>query len=616
MLHKLPAAPAFLPTQRISETKFGAQITSSGVRFRLWAPQSERVHLALEHESASRPMHRQLRGWFELEVEGIGAGTLYRFELADGTLVPDPASRFQPQDVLGPSEVIDPRRYPWSDVGWGGRPWEEAVLYELHVGTFTPEGTFAAAADKLDYLAALGVTAIELMPVNDFPGRWNWGYDGALPFAPDSTYGRPDDLKALVDAAHGRKLMVLLDVVYNHFGPKGNFLPHYAPVFTDKHETPWGSAVNFDGHGSEMVRDFILANARYWLNEYHFDGLRLDAVHEIKDEGFNHLLHDLALQIRGSTDGRYVHLIVENEENDPEWLRRTGDWRAGLYDAQWNDDFHHLVDVALNGEASSYRADYSPHPDWLPRALATGFGFQGEPVPTRGGAPKGAPSGDLPPTAFVSFIQNHDQVGNRLFGERIAELAPERKVRAVTAMYLLAPQVPLIFMGEEWGTRQPFLFFSDVDAEFAEIIKANRRDRFGSAVLPARKDAAAPEAMAETTFMASKLDWSELDQPEHGGVLDFYAALIAVRQAEIAPRLAGLGGHAGCYELGSRRGHFRVRWRLNDGSRLELGANLADNPADGLALQAGRELWREGDIAGTRLGPWSVRWSLATETAA
>jgi maltooligosyltrehalose trehalohydrolase len=610
MLHKLPAAPAFLPTQRASETKFGTQITASGVRFRLWAPQSERIGLRLEDENVARPMRHQPRGWFELEVEGIGAGTHYRFELEDGTLVPDPASRFQPQDVLGPSEVIDPRRYPWCDLGWGGRPWEEAVLYELHVGTFTPEGSFAAAAQKLDYLAALGVTAIELMPVNDFPGRWNWGYDGALQFAPDSSYGRPDDLKALIDAAHARHLMVLLDVVYNHFGPKGNFLPHDAPVLTDRHETPWGSAMNFDGPGSEMVRDFILANARYWLNEYHFDGLRLDAVHEIRDEGFNHLLHDLALQIRGSTDGRYVHLVVEDEENDPEWLRRTGDLRAGLYDAQWNDDVHHLIDVALYGDASSYYDDYAARPDWLPRALASGFGFQGEPVATRGGAPKGAPSGELPPTAFVSFIQNHDQVGNRLFGERIAALAPVHKLRAVAAVYLLAPQVPLLFMGEEWGTKRPFLFFSDVDPEFADAIRANRRDLFGRFVLPAKRGREAPDAMAAATFAASKLDWAELAMPEHGALLDFYTALLALRQAEIVPRLAGVGGHAGAYEMGGNGGQFCLCWGLNDGSRLTLVANLTDAPADGLVLPAGRELWLEGGTAGAWLAPWSVRWSL------
>jgi malto-oligosyltrehalose trehalohydrolase len=386
-------------------------------------------------------------------------------------------------------------------------------------------------------------------------------------------------------------------------------LPHYAPVFTEKHETPWGSAMNFDGEGSEMVRDFILANARYWLNEYHFDGLRLDAVHEIRDEGFNHLLHDLALQIRGSTDGRYAHLIVENEENDPEWLRRTGDLRTGLYDAQWNDDIHHLIDVALYGRGSNYGEDYAGHPDWLPRALATGFAFQGQPVPTRHGKPKGGPSADLPPVAFVSFIQNHDQVGNRLFGERIGELAAPRKLRAVAAVYLLAPQVPMLFMGEEWGAKTPFLFFSDVDPAFAGDIKKQRQELFGRFVLPEKRGLEPPDAMAQSSFEASKLDWSEVEGEANADLLGLYRKLLAIRRDEIAPRLAGVGGHAASYEM-VRGAAFRVRWRLAGGAVLTLLANLSDEPVDGLELWAGRHLWLEGFASGTTLEGWSVVWSL------
>ena len=505
--------------------------------------------------------------------------------------------------------MIDPRRYDWTDVGWPGRPWEEAVLYELHVGTFTPAGTFAAAAEKLDYLADLGVTAIQLMPVNDFPGRWNWGYDGALPFAPDSVYGRPEDLKAFIDAAHARGLMVLLDVIYNHFGPKGNFLGKYTPLFTDKYETPWGAAVNYDGDGSAMVRDLMLANARYWLTEYHFDGLRLDAVHEMKDAGFNHMLHDLALQIRGSTDGRYTHLVIENERNEADWLRRTGDQRAGLYDAQWNDDIHHLIDIAILGDASNYTADYAGRPEWLPRALAQGFGFQGEIVPTRN-APKGQPSSDLPPTAFVSFIQNHDQVGNRLFGERIASLVDQRRVRAAAALYLLAPQIPMLFMGEEWGSRSPFLFFSDVDPAFADDIRTQRNDMFGQFVRPQNKGVEPPDPMARSTFEASKLDWEQANGAVESDLHGLYRELLRIRRKEIVPLLGGVGGSTGAYTL-LRANGFRVDWTLAGGAVLSLLANLSDEPLDGVEPWRGRHLWLEGFATGTTLEPWSLVWSVA-----
>ncbi|HTJ57320.1 MAG TPA: malto-oligosyltrehalose trehalohydrolase [Devosiaceae bacterium] len=609
MLDKSLPLQSFFPTQRFTEMKFGTRITASGTRFRLWAPLAQSIGLRLEGEPEMQPMQALPRGWFELEVEGVGHGALYRFILPDGTPVPDPASRFQPQDVLGPSEVIDPRRYQWQDVGWVGRPWEEAVLYELHLGTFTPEGTFLAAIERLDHLVDLGITAIQLMPVNDFPGRWNWGYDGALPFAPDSTYGRPEDLKALIDAAHQRSVMVLLDVVYNHFGPKGNYLPKYTPIFNPAHSTPWGDAVNFDGEGSEMVRDLMIANARYWLQEYHFDGLRLDAVHEIRDEGFNHMLHDLALQVRGATDGRYTHLVLENEFNDPKWLRRTFDLRAGLYDAQWNDDVHHLIDVVMIGERSNYQADYADRPDWLARALATGFGYQGELTHTTQ-LPKGGPSADLPPMAFVSFIQNHDQIGNRLFGERVAELAEPRRMRAAIALYLLAPQIPLLFMGEEWGTKRPFLFFYDVDPEFHEAVVVGRKERFGAYVPKEKRGIEPPDPMAESSFLESKLDWSELQQGDAADILALYRELIHIRTTEIVPLLTGVEGYSGSYEMVGGQG-FKVEWRLAGGKRLTLLANLTDEPLDGIEVWHGRHLWLEGVATGTTLEPWSVVWSLA-----
>lgn len=374
--------------------------------------------------------------------------------------------------------------------------------------------------------------------------------------------------------------------------------------------------MNFDGGGSEMVRDLMIANARYWLQEYHFDGLRLDAVHEMKDEGFNHLLHDLALQIRGSTDGRHTHLVVENEHNDPEWLRRTLDLRAGLYDAQWNDDVHHLIDVVMIGDRSNYLADYSNKPTWLPRALATGFGYQGE-LTSSGNQPKGAPSADLPPVAFVSFIQNHDQVGNRLFGERVAELAERRRMRAAIAVYLLSPQIPMLFMGEEWGTKRPFLFFSDVDQEFREGIIEQRKLVFGKYVAKEKRGIEPPDPMAESSFRNSKLDWSELQQTGAVDLLGLYRKLIQIRRTEIVPLLLGVGGHSGGYEMVGGHG-FRVEWRLGQGKVLTLLANLHDEPLDGVELWRGRHLWLEGFATGTTLEPWSVVWSLgeAEEVAA
>src|ERR1700710_36478 len=298
--------------------------TKEGVHFRLWAPNQDQVSLVID-ERDPMSMQRSNDGWHELLAPNEKAGIRYKFQLQDGLQVPDPASRFQPADVHGPSEVIDPHGYQWNDSAWAGRPWEESVIYEVHIGAFTQEGTFRSAIDRLDYLADLGVTAIEIMPVADFPGSWNWGYDGVLLFAPDSSYGRPEDLKRLVEAAHARGLMIFLDVVYNHFGPEGNYMGTYAPMMTETHQTPWGPAVNFDNDGAAMMRNLVFANTRYWLNEYRFDGLRFDAVHEIRDSGPKHMLQDLAEQIRASTDGRHIHLIAENSKNQADWLKPRWD---------------------------------------------------------------------------------------------------------------------------------------------------------------------------------------------------------------------------------------------------------------------------------------------------
>ncbi|WP_284701359.1 MULTISPECIES: malto-oligosyltrehalose trehalohydrolase [Rhodoplanes] len=600
------------PTPTRPAPRFGPQLDRGGVRFRLWAPRHDRIDVDLPETSRRIAMTPGADGWHEAFVADAGPGTRYRFLLPDGLAVPDPGSRFQPDDVHGPSEVIDPDAYAWTTAGWHGRPWHEAVVYELHVGTFTPEGTFRAAIEKLDHLVDLGVTAIELMPVADFPGRRNWGYDGVLPFAPDAGYGRPEDLKALIDAAHGRDLMVLLDVVYNHFGPDGNYLAAYAPIFTERHHTPWGAAVNFDSDGADMVRALVIENALHWIDEFRFDGLRLDAVHAILDDSDEHVLHAIAAAARTAAPERHVHLILENEENEAHLLARDADGGASLYTAQWNDDVHHVLHCAASGECAGYYADYAGDTDKLGRALAEGFAFQGEEMPYRG-SPRGEPSADLPTTAFVSFVQNHDQVGNRAFGDRITAFAPAAAVRAVTAVYLLLPQVPMLFMGEEWAATEPFPFFCDFTEPLASAVREGRRAefaRFPEFHDPAQRDRIPDPTLAET-FLSAKLDWSALAQPEHAGWLAVYRDLLAVRHREIVPRLAGAG--AGRWTvLGP--GTVAVDWMLRDGT-LRLVANLASGPRAEIGLPAGRRLWTEGTVGPQGLGPWSVVWAIDDGTA-
>jgi malto-oligosyltrehalose trehalohydrolase/4-alpha-glucanotransferase len=588
---------------------FGAEFEADGrVRFRLWAPPHPQIRLELDNGTLT--MQPDGEGWHEIVTDRARAGARYRFILPDGLHVPDPASRYQPEDVHGPSEVVDPAAYRWADAGWRGRPWEEAVVYELHIGAFTSEGTFTAAIDKLDYLKALGVTAIEIMPIGDFPGRRNWGYDGVLPYAPDSSYGRPEDLKALVDAAHARGLMVLLDVVYNHLGPEGAYIHPIAPqTFTDRHKTPWGAAVNFDGPHSRPVREFVIHNALYWVEEFHFDGLRLDAVHAIIDESPKHLLEELAERVRAAAAGRHIHLVLENEENNSARLARGADGEPRWYTAQWNDDVHHVLHVAASGETNGYYADYHRDTEKLARALAQGFAFQGELMPYRG-RERGMPSAELPPTAFVSFIQNHDQVGNRAFGDRITDFAPEAAVRAVAAVYLLLPQIPMLFMGEEWAAAQPFPFFCDFGAELADAVRQGRRDEF--ARFPEFQDPAMreriPDPMAEATFAAAKLDWDDIARAPHAGWHDWYRRALAVRRAEIAPLLAAIGA-GGRYQAVDD-GAVIVRWTIRGGGTLALMANLSAKRAV-FPHEPGRVLWREGETGEDGgFGPWAVRWSV------
>jgi malto-oligosyltrehalose trehalohydrolase/4-alpha-glucanotransferase len=619
MLDRETATPAErTPTARTAMARahrmpFSAELQADGrVRFRLWAPPHREVQVELDGETVA--MQPVGEGWHELVTDRALAGTRYRFVLPDGLRVSDPASRYQPEDVHGPSEVVDPAAYAWRDADWSGRPWHEAVVYELHIGAFTPEGTFRAVIGKLDHLVPLGVTAIEIMPIGDFPGRRNWGYDGVLPYAPDSSYGRPEDLKALVEAAHARGLMVLLDVVYNHFGPEGAYIhPTASQTFTDRHKTPWGAAVNFDGPESGPVREFVIHNALYWIEEFHLDGLRLDAVHAILDDSPKHVLEELAERVRAAAPNRHIHLILENEENQAKRLVRSENGEPRWYTAQWNDDVHHVLHVAASGETKGYYADYKGNPEKLGRALAEGFAFQGELMPYRG-HPRGAPSADLPPTAFVAFIQNHDQVGNRAFGDRVTDFAPAEAVRAIAAVYLLLPQIPMLFMGEEWGAAQLFPFFCDFGPELADAVRKGRREEF--ARFPEFRDPKMreriPDPMAEKTFATAKLAWEDLERAPHAGWLAWYRRALAVRHAEIVPRLAAIRA-GGQYEvLGD--GAIVVRWQLSGGGALVLAANLAARPATGFPVEPGRVLWQEGKVReGGNFGAWAVRWSIEEE---
>jgi maltooligosyltrehalose trehalohydrolase len=608
--------------RRAHAMPFGAVVADDGqVQFRLWAPAAGRVEVCIERPEGELrlPMQPEAGGWFEMSTASARAGSRYRYCIDGGLKVPDPASRFQPEDIHGPSEVVDPRAHDWRDSDWRGRPWEEAVFYELHIGAFTPEGTFAAAIAYLDELVALGVTVIELMPVADFPGERNWGYDGVLPFAPDSRYGTPGDLKALVDAAHARGLMIFLDVVYNHFGPEGNYLHHYAPAFfSERHHTPWGTAINFDGPACEPVRAFHIHNALYWLEEYHFDGLRLDAVHAIIDESNPDILEEIAASVRRHFGrDREVHLVLENDANQSRYLRPARERGNGHYDAQWNDDLHHALHVIVTGESGGYYEDYVGAPlRLLGRALAEGFAWQGEPSAWRDGALRGEPSGFLPPTAFVSFLQNHDQIGNRAFGERIAMLASPEAVRAASAILLLAPAPPLLFMGQEWGSLRPFLFFCDFGPDLAAQITAGRRREFAAFPAFATDELREriPDPCAASTFDACRLDRREAETDAGHAWLAWHRRLLALRRDEIMPRLSGAPGGSAAFEsIGAAA--LRVDWRLGDGSRLTLLANLQPAPAAVHVIPQGRCLYRlpedfPPDMPHGQLPAWSVAWYL------
>lgn len=605
--------------QRCYQMAFGAQPQGGGwVRFGLWAPAAQVVEIGIDDGVNIRRerLTASGQGWFGVTTQAA-AGDRYGYWI-DGSprAIPDPASRFQPQDVHGWSEVIAAAAWDWTDQQWVGRPWEDAVIYELHVGSFSPAGTFAGVREHLRRLADLGITAIELMPVADFPGRRNWGYDGVLPFAPDSRYGRPEDLKELIQSAHHHGLMVFLDVVYNHFGPEGNYLHGIAPqFFSDRHATPWGAGINFDGLGSEGVRRYFIDNALFWLCEYNFDGLRLDAAHAMADDSQTHILKELADRVRTSAVlARPVHLILENEQNAARWLARGESGLPPLYTAQWNDDVHHALHVALTNETGGYYEDYAidPH-DLLGRALTEGFAYQGESSRYRHGAPRGEPSGALPPQAFINFLQNHDQIGNRARGERIDDLAPPAAVRAAVSLILLAPSPPMLFMGQEMGSRQPFPFFCDFGGELAAAVTDGRRREFSRfpEFASHQGQAGIPDPINDGTFAAACLDWAQGARAPGRDWVEFYRHLLFLRRQYVRPHLDRHILRDRGYERVGGQG-LRLWWEFADGQRLAAVVNLGPNVIPGLhARVTAPFLTIPGAIdLQADLPPWAVVWSV------
>jgi maltooligosyltrehalose trehalohydrolase len=593
--------------------RYGANlIAPDRTRFSLWAPTAKMVEVEVAGMGRAQ-MTADDDGWFVCEL-ACGAGAQYRYVAMtqfDGEVnVPDPASRAQQGDIDGASLVVDHTSYAWQHPDWRGRPWHETVLYELHAGLL---GGFDGVRALLPELAALGITAVELMPIADFPSDRNWGYDGVLPFAPDASYGTPDQLKALVDAAHGLGMMMFLDVVYNHFGPDGNYLNSYAlPFFRDDLHTPWGKAIDFR---RGEVRDFFTENALYWLREYRFDGLRFDAVHAISEEDW---LPEVAQRVRQAIHAdadadvdpqaahRFVHLVLENDHNRAVLLPETEKIEAGSdkFNAQWNDDWHHVMHVLLTGEQVGYYEDFaSDAAEKLARSLMQGFIYQGDPSIMRDGQLRGEPSGHLPQTAFVNFLQNHDQTGNRAFGERLTVLANPHGLRVAQALLLLSPHIPLLFMGEEYGSRQPFLYFTNHrDHSLASAVRDGRRKEF--ARFPEFADSAVrmkiPDPNDIGTFEASRPNMvgnvsanasADVAEPDGFSWREWTAALLKLRQSHLVPRLPGSSALE-AKVVGPAA--VSARWRMGDGTTLGIVVNLGETDVtaalDALIMPAGADV--------------------------
>jgi malto-oligosyltrehalose trehalohydrolase len=549
--------------------RWGAEYQDNGaVLFRVWATGQQAMSLRLSGRDTAMPPVGE--GWFELRVEGIKPGSEYQFVLADGMAIPDPASRAQKADVNGPSLVVDAQQYRWQHTDWQGRPWEETVVYELHVGTFTPEGTFQAAIAKLPYLAELGITQIELMPLSQFAGNRGWGYDGVLLYAPHSAYGTPDDVKAFVDAAHGHGISVVLDIVLNHFGPEGNYLSLLSPDFFDAtRPTPWGAGIAYD---VDAARHYIADAPLYWLKEFHLDGLRFDAIDQIKDATNPHILTEIAQRIRAEITSRPVHLTTEDCRNIISLHPRNEDGAVPLFTGEWNDDFHNAVHVFATGETHAYYQDFADTPERLiARTLAEGFAYQGE-VSPQSGEKRGVDSRNQPPVAFVDFIQNHDQIGNRALGERLLTLAGAERTQVLYAALLLSPHIPLLFMGEEYGETHPFLFFTDFHGVLAKAVREGRAKEFEGHSGYEGTDVPDPNALS--TFTASRLNWAAQETPEGKAWLALSHKLLALRQQHIVPLLATAKGHSGKI-VQTAPGFFAVAWAFPKGT-LSLAVNISE----------------------------------------
>ena len=531
------ASPAERPAWR---PRFGAYPETSGITFRVWAPWRKQVELVVAPGSPSArhlPLTSSGDGIFSGWFDEVTSGDLYAYVLDGEGPFPDPVSRFQPQGVHGPSAIVDPRTFSWSDQAWRGVPLPEAIIYELHIGTFTEAGTFAGVTDRLTYLAELGVTVIELMPVADAPGSRNWGYDGVSLFAPAHVYGSPDDLRRLVDAAHRLGLAVLLDVVYNHFGPDGAYGSLFSPQYlSDRHRSPWGAAVNFDGEGSGLVREFFIENAMHWLHEYHVDGLRLDATHGLLDDSPRHFVAELAARVRASLPERTLLLIAEDERNHAAIVRHPGEGGWGL-DAVWADDFHHQVRRLAAGDRDGYYEDFTGSVADLASTIRQGWFYQGQRSAHRQ-ASRGTDASGLPPQCMIVCLQNHDQIGNRPFGRRLNHQIEPALFRALSALLLFVPETPLLFMGQEWAASTRFLFFTDHHIELGRLVTEGRRLEFSrfEAFADAETRSRIPDPQAPSTFENSRLLWDERAQPPHGGILGLYRALLKLRREQAALR--------------------------------------------------------------------------------
>ena len=495
-------------------------------RFRVWAPFSEGVQLHILYpQDCISPMQQKPGGYHQTTLEGIAAGTRYKYRLKSGRELPDPVSRYQPDGVHGPSQVVD-RQFDWQDLHWFGLPIENYIIYELHVGTFTAEGTFEAVIPHLDRLAETGITAVEIMPVAQFPGGRNWGYDGVFPFAVQNSYGGPAGLKKLVNACHQRGLAAILDVVYNHIGPEGNYLPQFGPYFTDRYKTPWGHALNFDDAHSDEVRHFFISNALEWITDYHFDALRLDAVHAILDHSALNFLEELAESVheQGTALNRRVYVIAESALNDIRVIRPAELGGYGL-DSQWNDDFHHALHTLLTREREGYYADFGAF-QHMAQAFSEGFVYSGRYSVNRGRR-HGNSSRGIRPVKFVVFAQNHDQIGNRKLGERLSQLVPFEASKFASSIVLLSPFVPLLFMGDEYGEKAPFQYFvSHSDEQLIEAVRRGRKEEFASF----KWSGEAPDPQAEETFKRSKLNHALKKEQPHQTLLEYHGELIRLRK--------------------------------------------------------------------------------------